>query len=83
MRLLQAASEQGLCVDPSVDRDPLFNKIRDSTEFKAVRQAVITSRCHPRIGSRLSGKRVSGLENADYTATYESPVLSLPKRTTN
>ena len=35
VRLLQVASEQGLCVYPSVDRDPLFNKIRDSTEFKA------------------------------------------------
>jgi len=41
VRLLQAASEQGLCVYPSVDRDPLFNKIRDTTEFKAVRQAGI------------------------------------------
>jgi len=35
VRLLQVASEQGLCVYPLVDRDPLFNKIRDSTEFKA------------------------------------------------
>jgi eukaryotic-like serine/threonine-protein kinase len=41
LRLLQAASERGLCVYPSVDRDPLFNKIRDSTEFKALRQAGI------------------------------------------
>jgi hypothetical protein len=35
VRLLQVASEEGLFVYPSVDRDPLFNKIRDSTEFKA------------------------------------------------
>ncbi len=41
VRLLQAASERGLCVYPSVDRDPLFNKIRDSTEFKVIRQAGI------------------------------------------
>jgi hypothetical protein len=37
--LLWAASEHGLCVSPSVDRDPLFDKIRDSAEFRAVRQA--------------------------------------------
>jgi len=41
VRLLRAASGHGLCVYPSVDRDPLFDKIRDSTEFKAVRQAGI------------------------------------------
>jgi len=41
VRLLQAASEHGLCVYPSVDQDPLFDKIRASTEFKAVRQAGI------------------------------------------
>jgi eukaryotic-like serine/threonine-protein kinase len=41
VRLLRAASEHGLCVYPSVDRDPLFDKIRDSAEFKAVRQAGI------------------------------------------
>ena len=39
IRLLQAATEHNLCVYPSVDSDPLFDKIRDSTEFKAVRQA--------------------------------------------
>jgi len=39
VRLLWAASEHGLCVSPSVDRDPLFDKIRDSAEFRAVRQA--------------------------------------------
>jgi serine/threonine protein kinase/tetratricopeptide (TPR) repeat protein len=38
VRLLRAASEHGLCVYPSVDRDPLFDKIRDSVEFKRVRQ---------------------------------------------
>jgi TolB-like protein/tetratricopeptide (TPR) repeat protein len=41
VRLLRAASEHGLCVYPPVDRDPLFDKIRDSAEFKAVRQAGI------------------------------------------
>jgi hypothetical protein len=41
VRLLRIASEHGLCVYPSVDRDPLFDKIRDSAEFKAVRQAGI------------------------------------------
>jgi eukaryotic-like serine/threonine-protein kinase len=41
VRLLRAASEHGLCVYPSVDRDPLFDKIRASAEFKVVRQAGI------------------------------------------
>ncbi len=41
VRLLRAASEHGLCVYPSVDRDPLFDKIRGSVEFKTVRQAGI------------------------------------------
>ena len=39
LRLLRAASEHDLCIFPSVDRDPLFDKIRDSSEFKAVRKA--------------------------------------------
>ena len=34
VRLLRAASEHGLCVYPSVDRDPLFDKTRGSVEFK-------------------------------------------------
>ncbi len=41
VRLLRADSEHDFCVYPSVDRDPLFDKIRDSAEFKAVRQAGI------------------------------------------
>jgi tetratricopeptide (TPR) repeat protein len=41
IRLLRAASEHGLCVYPSVDRDPLFDKIRGSVEFKAARQVGI------------------------------------------
>jgi hypothetical protein len=41
IRLLQAATEHNLCVYPSVDSDPLFDKIRDLAEFKAVRQADI------------------------------------------
>lgn len=41
IRLLRAASERDLCIYPSVDRDPLFEKIRSSPEFKAVRQAGI------------------------------------------
>lgn len=41
IRLLRAASEHDLCIYPSVDRDPLFNKIRNSTEFKAVRETGI------------------------------------------
>jgi hypothetical protein len=41
IRLLRAASEPDLCIYPSVDRDPLFDKIRNSTEFNAVRQAGI------------------------------------------
>jgi TolB-like protein len=38
IRLLQAATEHNLCVYPSVDSDRLFDKIRNSAEFKAVRQ---------------------------------------------
>jgi hypothetical protein len=49
VRLLRAASEHGLCVYPSVDRDPLFNKIRDSTEFKTIRQAGIE--CQSKLAS--------------------------------
>jgi eukaryotic-like serine/threonine-protein kinase len=49
VRLLRAASAHGLCVYPSVDRDPLFNKIRDSTEFKMVRQAGIE--CQSKLAS--------------------------------
>jgi serine/threonine protein kinase len=41
VRLLWAASEHDLCVSPSVDRDPLFKKIRGSAEFRAVRRAGI------------------------------------------
>jgi non-specific serine/threonine protein kinase len=41
IRLLQAATDHNLCVYPVVDSDPLFDKIRDSAEFKAVRQAGI------------------------------------------
>jgi TolB-like protein len=41
VRLLRAASEHNLCVYPSVDRDPLFDKIRDSAEFNSARQAGI------------------------------------------
>ena len=41
VRLLRAASEHDLCIYPSVDRDPAFDKIRDSAEFKAVRQTGI------------------------------------------
>jgi len=41
IRLLQAATEHNLCVYPYVDSDPLFDKIRHSAEFKAVRQAGI------------------------------------------
>jgi len=41
IRLLQAATEHSFCVYPSVDNDPLFDKIRQSEEFKSVRQAGI------------------------------------------
>ncbi len=41
IRLLQAATEHNLCIYPSVDSDPLFDQIRNSAEFKAVRQAGI------------------------------------------
>jgi len=41
VRLLRVASEHSLCVYPSVDRDPLFDKIRDLADFKAVRQTGI------------------------------------------
>jgi TolB-like protein len=41
IRLLQAAAEHNLCVYPSLDSDPLFDSIRNSAAFKAVRQAGI------------------------------------------
>jgi eukaryotic-like serine/threonine-protein kinase len=41
IRLLRAASEHSHCVYPSVDSDPLFDKMRQSKEFKAARQAGI------------------------------------------
>jgi len=39
IRLLKAATEHSFCVYPSVDYDPLFDRIRQSEEFKATRQA--------------------------------------------
>jgi TolB-like protein/cytochrome c-type biogenesis protein CcmH/NrfG len=39
IRLLQAATDHNFCIYPYVDSDPLFDKIRDSADFKAVRQA--------------------------------------------
>ena len=39
IRLLQAATDNNFCIYPYVDFDPLFDKIRDSAEFKVVRQA--------------------------------------------
>ena len=41
IRFLRADSEHDFCVYPSVDRDVLFDKIRDSAEFQAARQAGI------------------------------------------
>jgi tetratricopeptide (TPR) repeat protein len=41
IRLLRAATEHSLCVYPSVDSDRLFDKIRNSAEFQAARQAGI------------------------------------------
>jgi len=38
IRLLQAATDHDLCIYPLVDSDRLFDKIRDSAEFRAVRQ---------------------------------------------
>jgi len=39
IRLLEADTKHSFCVYPSVDHDPLFDKIRQSAEFKAARQA--------------------------------------------
>jgi len=41
IRLLEADTKHSFCVYPSVDHDPLFDKIRRSAEFKAARQAGI------------------------------------------
>ena len=38
VRLLDAATERNFCTYPSVDRDPMFDKIRQSEAFKAARQ---------------------------------------------
>jgi len=43
-RLLKAATDHNLCIYPFVDSDLLFDKIRNSPEFKAVRQAGIDCR---------------------------------------
>lgn len=39
--LLDADTRHSFCFYPAVDHDPLFNKIRRSSEFKAARQAGI------------------------------------------
>ncbi len=38
IRLLNAANDKNFCIYPSVDRDPLFDKIRSLESFKAARQ---------------------------------------------
>jgi hypothetical protein len=38
IRLLETDTKHSFCVYPSVDHDPLFDKIRQSAEFKAARQ---------------------------------------------
>jgi tetratricopeptide (TPR) repeat protein len=38
IRLLEADTKYSFCVYPSVDHDPLFDKMRQSAEFKAARQ---------------------------------------------
>ena len=37
-RLLDAASDRNFCTYPSIDRDPLFDRIRQTDAFKAARQ---------------------------------------------
>jgi hypothetical protein len=41
VRLLDAATERNFCTYPSVDRDPLFDKVRDQDSFKAARQRAL------------------------------------------
>ena len=41
IRLLDADTRLNFCIYPAVDRDPMFDKIRDSAEFQAARQAGI------------------------------------------
>jgi tetratricopeptide (TPR) repeat protein len=38
VRLLNAATDRNFCIYPSVDRDPLFDKIRNLDSFKAARR---------------------------------------------
>ncbi len=38
VRLLDAASDRNFCTYPSIDRDPLFDRIRQNEGFKAARQ---------------------------------------------
>ena len=38
VRLLNAASDRNFCTYPSVDRDPLFDRIRQKEDFQAARQ---------------------------------------------
>ena len=41
IRLLDADRKTNFCVYPAIDRDPMFDKIRESAEFKAARDAGI------------------------------------------
>jgi len=41
IRLLTADAKVNFCVYPAVDHDPMFDKIRESPEFKAARQGAI------------------------------------------
>lgn len=41
IRLLNAASERNFCTYPSVDRDPLFDKIRQTDSFRDARRKAI------------------------------------------
>jgi hypothetical protein len=41
IRLLDADAKLNFCVYPAVDHDPMFDKIRQSPEFKAARQVGI------------------------------------------
>jgi eukaryotic-like serine/threonine-protein kinase len=49
IRLLDADTRINFCVYPAVDRDPMFDRIRQSPEFKAARQAGIE--CQQRYAS--------------------------------
>ena len=46
LRLLRRAVEMNFCPDPAMDNDPAFDRMRNSPEFRQIRQAAIDNQAH-------------------------------------